>query len=69
MGTPIHGVDNSIDEVEFVAAEILEKVFQGDPTKVGAATHIAQVAVRAHWAWGDLTDPEPWDRPLQAVTM
>lgn len=41
------------DEVEHVALELLEKVFQGDTTKLNHARHIAAVAVRAHWEWGD----------------
>lgn len=41
------------DEVEHVALAILEKVFQGDTTKLNQARHIAAVAVRAHWEWGD----------------
>lgn len=43
----------SADEVEHVALAILEKVFQGDTSKLGQARHIAAVAVRAHWEWGD----------------
>lgn len=41
------------DEVEHVAQALLHDVYQGDETKLGACRHLARVAVRAHWDWGD----------------